>query len=145
MYRYVTFHANPADSLTRPPSYFFIIEKIQVHALPSHAQGASRNITPACVYSALYNLLDYAAGTVPVTAMDAARDAVWAHDAAARNVRGGRLDASVEIPIRRAYQRTVETGVAFPVGVQLVGRPYSEELVLRVMRELEASTARASA
>merc|ERR1711939_1196196 len=37
-----------------------------VHALPTHPQCASKDFTTACSYTALYNLLDYPGGTIPV-------------------------------------------------------------------------------
>lgn len=116
-----------------------------VHALPSHPQGSTVDFLPSISYSAIFNLLDYAAGTVPVTSIQESEgDGVWPHDASARNVRGLKLDANVEVSARKAYARTIATGVAFPVGVQVVARPLEEELVLRVLREIEVATQEAA-
>ena len=38
----------------------------------------------------------------------------------------------VEVPMRKMYAELLAEKVPFNVGVQLAGRPYSEELVLRV-------------
>ena len=46
-------------------------------------------------------------------------------------------DSKTVPAIRKAYQTLVDSGLALPVGVQVVGRPYTDEMVLRVMRELE--------
>lgn len=46
--------------------------------------------------------------------------------------RARKLDAMVEVPMRKMYAELLAENVPFNVGVQLAGRPYSEELVLRV-------------
>eukprot|EP00747_Dinoflagellata_sp_TGD_P222479 gnl/TRDRNA2_/TRDRNA2_94188_c0_seq1.p1 gnl/TRDRNA2_/TRDRNA2_94188_c0~~gnl/TRDRNA2_/TRDRNA2_94188_c0_seq1.p1 ORF type:complete len:583 (+),score=94.26 gnl/TRDRNA2_/TRDRNA2_94188_c0_seq1:50-1798(+) len=100
-----------------------------VHVLPAHPHMTSKDISPTCCYSALYNLLDYPAGTVPVTTLRP-EDSQW--ECPIR-------DSILEPKIRAVYAKSLAAETPFPVGVQLVGRPYKEELVIRGMRELETA------
>lgn len=100
-----------------------------VHVLPASAHMTTKDFTPTVCYTALQNLLDYPAGAVPVTTLQPS-DAAW--DSPIR-------DKLLDPPIRHAYVQAIEANVPFPIGVQLVGRPYAEEVVVRGMRELESA------
>jgi Asp-tRNA(Asn)/Glu-tRNA(Gln) amidotransferase A subunit family amidase len=100
-----------------------------VHVLPTSAHMTTKDFTPTCCYSALQNLLDYPAGVVPVTTLQPS-DAAW--DSPIR-------DKLLDPPIRHAYAQAIDANTPFPIGVQLVGRPYTEEVVTRGMRELESA------
>ncbi|HVE78128.1 MAG TPA: amidase family protein [Gemmatimonadaceae bacterium] len=99
------------DALVCPP-----------HALPALRHGSSYFLTSAACYSMLYNLLGMPAGVV-----------------AATRVRPG--EESDRPPSRDLVERTaasVERGSAgLPVGVQVVGRHWREDVVLAVMAALE--------
>ena len=43
-------------------------------------------------------------------------------------------------PLRKAYEAVIEAGLALPVGVQVMGKPMNEELVLRAMAILESKS-----
>jgi len=99
-----------------------------VHVLPAHPHMTSKRITPTVSYSALYNLLDYPAGVLPVTTVQPGD--VWESPI---------VDKILDPAVRRAYGQILAADVRFPVGVQLVGRPFQEELVLRGMMQLETA------
>lgn len=91
-----------------------------VTAIP-HNLGTA--LTPACSYTIFANVLDLPAGVVPV-----------------------RLVTQADLAVPRAAERdpweaaaaAADAGsVGLPVGVQVIGAPYAEATVLRVMREIE--------
>ncbi|MFO0726992.1 MAG: amidase family protein [Myxococcota bacterium] len=94
---------------------------------PAHATPALRHLDSADFAlggfpSMLYNFLNFPAGVIPLTRVRA--------DETNRSARADRLD-------RRAA--SVEEGSAgLPIGVQIVGRPWDEELVLELMIAVEA-------
>ncbi|MFW6049824.1 MAG: amidase family protein [Myxococcota bacterium] len=88
---------------------------------PACPHGTSHDFTLGICYVARYNLLNMPAGVVPVTRVRA--------DELVRDKPRDRLD-------RRAAQ--IEAASAgLPVGVQVAGRPWREEVVLAVMRAIE--------
>lgn len=98
-------------------------------AFPKSAK--SMFVTPAIAYTVLFNLLDYPAGTVPmgyVSKEDVQNSKVMAEE---YEKVGNRFLSEVF-----KYQETSE---GLPVGVQIVGKPWQEERVLYVMKELETS------
>lgn len=89
--------------------------------LPAYTHGASQQLGVGGGYAALYNLLGYPAGNVPITQVRP-------------NEEIGRV-ASLDLVERAA--RAVEHGSAgLPVGVQLVARPWQEHVALAAMRAL---------
>jgi fatty acid amide hydrolase len=84
--------------------------------------GASKGFTLASGYSILFNATQFPAGTVPVTRV--------------------RDDDATRAPGRDALERhaaRVDRGSAgLPVGVQVVGRPWRDHVVLAAMRAVEA-------
>ena len=93
-------------------------------ALPAFTHGSSNDLLTAGAYAALYNLLGYPAGVVPVT-----------------RVRQG--EESDRKQVRDVVQRAaakVESGsVGLPVGVQVVALPWQEHVALAAMKVIEAS------
>jgi Asp-tRNA(Asn)/Glu-tRNA(Gln) amidotransferase A subunit family amidase len=81
-------------------------------------------------YAAVYNLLDFPAGVLPV--IKVSRDDDDALDA--YSAEEGSRDG-----LYRLAAWALRGGVGLPVGVQLVGRPYEDEKVLHVMCQLEAA------
>ncbi|KAI4155324.1 MAG: hypothetical protein LQ340_001062 [Diploschistes diacapsis] len=99
-------------------------------ATPAVPHAGMRHAVAACGYTFLWNLLDYAAGVLPVTRVDAAADAVdEAFDV-------GRL-SGVARGAWGLYDAAKMQGL--PVGVQVVGRRWGEEEVLAGMEVVESA------
>jgi fatty acid amide hydrolase len=102
------------DALLCPPN-----------ALPALKHGASADLGPASVsYTAIYALLGWPAGVVPVT-----------------RVRAGEMDRrprAVDM-MARAARRTDQDSAGLPVGVQVAARPHREDLILAVMAAVEGA------
>jgi len=92
------------------------------YALPAPRHGDTADMPLAESYAMLFNLLGFPAGVAPVTRVSPDEE----------SVRPVRLDLA-----NRAARRSEAGSAGLPVGVQLAARPGGEELVLRVMRELE--------
>jgi Asp-tRNA(Asn)/Glu-tRNA(Gln) amidotransferase A subunit family amidase len=91
-------------------------------ALPAFTHGSSRDLGVAGGYTALYNLLGYPTGIVPLTRV--------------------RLEEEVgRTPSRDVVEQAalkVERGSAgLPVGVQVVARPWREHVALAAMQVIE--------
>ena len=99
---------------------------------PAFPHGGSRDLTPACSYTFLWNLLHFPAGTVPVSHTRA--------DECAYACPPAQDDAFAGVA-----KKAMVGAAGLPVGVQLVGLPYQEEAVLHAMRALEAALAQAQA
>ncbi|XP_060081151.1 fatty-acid amide hydrolase 1-like [Ylistrum balloti] len=92
-------------------------------AFPAVRSGNVFNVLGGVSYTVFFNLLNYPAGSMPitkVTAEDEANLAVY--------------------PTKTGYEKEIKKdsvgSKGLPVNVQCAGLPYQEELVLRVMREL---------
>jgi len=95
------------------------------NALPALKHGASADLGPASVsYTALYALLGWPAGVVPVTRVRPGE--------MDRRPRGGDM-------MDRAARRTDRDSAGLPVGVQVAARPHREDLILAVMSAVEAA------
>ncbi len=97
------------------------------YALPAPAHGSSGalNVTNAGSYAILYNLLGLTAGVAPVTRVNPGEESErsFGKDSAERAA------------------RTVEMNSAgLPVGVQVVARPWREDIVLALLEALEEQT-----
>jgi fatty acid amide hydrolase len=91
-------------------------------ALPAFTHGAARDLVLAGGYTALYNLLGYPAGVVPVTRVRA----------------GEESERPRSRDVVEQAARKVELGSAgLPVGVQVVARPWREHIALAAMRAIE--------
>ncbi|KAK4985995.1 hypothetical protein LTR50_005587 [Elasticomyces elasticus] len=107
----------PMDAILAPPN-----------ATPALPHGAMRDAVASCGYTFLFNLLDYSAGVVPVTRVDAATDALPSgFDVKKLN--------GVARGAYRFYDAREMHGL--PVAVQVVGRRLEEEKVLAVMKRVE--------
>jgi fatty acid amide hydrolase len=93
-------------------------------ALPALRHGASRAVGTAGPYATLYNLLGYPAGVVPFT-------------------RVGQGEAAGRMPSRdqveNAAYKTEMGSEGLPIGVQVVARPWREDVVLVIMDALESA------
>lgn len=103
-----------ADVVICPPS-----------ALPALKHGASGDLGPSSTnYTALYNLLAWPAGVVPVTR-------VRPTEVDRRKPGGDRMEA--------AARRVDADSAGLPVGVQVAARPNRDDLVLAVMGAIESA------
>ena len=91
------------------------------HVTPAAPHGTSKDFTLSFCYAARYNLLDFPAGVTPVTRVRP--------DETTRNSVRDRLD-------RRAAGIEAQ-GEGLPIGVQVVAKPYREEVALAVMMAIE--------
>lgn len=105
------------------------------HVLPTCPHGTTGDFVQSASYQYLANILDWTAGVVPVIRMnpanlDKTNDDWWA------NVHHAN-DRQTLRPLRRAYEAVTASNLALPVGVQVMAKPYADEVVLRVMGEIE--------
>jgi fatty acid amide hydrolase len=93
------------------------------NALPALPHGASRALAHCAVsYTALYNLLGWPAGVAPVTRVRPDEEQ-------------GRLGSGDAVT--RAAQQVDQGSAGLPVGVQVIGWPWQEEVVLATLLALE--------
>jgi fatty acid amide hydrolase len=94
--------------------------------VPALKHGLSAHLNVAAAYNFIYNLLDLPAGVQPVTRVRAGEDVYSApHGQQDRYAKKAALNAV--------------GSVGLPQGVQVVGMPFADETVLRVMAILEAA------
>ncbi|EMC99418.1 hypothetical protein BAUCODRAFT_21231 [Baudoinia panamericana UAMH 10762] len=98
------------------------------NATPAVPHGGMSSAASACGYTFLFNILDYAAGIVPVTHVDPIIDALPI-DFNIRKLNGVAQGAY------KQYSAIDMSGL--PVAVQVVGRRLEEEKVLSCMQRLE--------
>lgn len=87
-----------------------------------------------CVGTVLFNVVDSTAGVLPVTRVDATRDAAPA-DFTSASAGSWILERRVYGTADPAYDATKMHGL--PVGVQIVGRQWEEERVVAMLRIVE--------
>lgn len=107
--------------------YDFIL--CPVNATPALPHGCMHHAVSSCGYTFLWNLLDYSAGVIPVTKVDAALDALPADFKPSNGVEAGAY---------REYNSVAMAGL--PCAVQVVGgAPWrlSEEKTLACMKVVE--------
>jgi fatty acid amide hydrolase len=95
-------------------------------ATPAHLHGRSRNFVLAAARSMIFNAFQMPAGVVPVTLVRESETAL----------RTGR-DL-----LERQAARVDRASAGLPVGVQVVGMPWQDSLVLAAMRAIEEELAR---
>jgi fatty acid amide hydrolase len=91
------------------------------HAIPAMPLGTSGHLTLTLSYAFRYVMLNFPAGVVPVTRVQAGEQT--------------RADAQEDVEKRCAQAQIGTEGL--PVGVQVVGRPYREDVVLAVMQAVQ--------
>ena len=96
------------------------------HVLPAVKHGQYQAVSFTCSFTMLYNVLDAPAGVCPVTTVRST-DTYTSQHPPPTNL----LDKAA----RKCYDPTESAGL--PVGVQIAGAPYQDELVLRAMKEIE--------
>jgi fatty acid amide hydrolase len=92
------------------------------YATPALPHGASKGFTLASSYSMVFNATQFPAGVVPVTRVRDA-EAMRDHGRDRLELQAAEVDAK---------------SVGLPVGVQVVGRPWRDSVVLAVMGAIEA-------
>lgn len=92
-------------------------------ALPAWRHGATEELVVAGGYAVLYNLLGYPTGVVPFTRVRPGEESV-------RPPSGD--------PMEQTARATEEGSAGLPVGVQVIGRPWREHVVLSTMVALES-------
>lgn len=95
--------------------------------LPAVAHGMSRDILPMFTHSFLWNMVHYPVGALPVTT-------VRADELDYSKAEGAGTDA-----FNQAAAEALKGAEGMPFGVQIAARPYHDELVLRLMKELEGA------
>uniref|UniRef100_T1J1L1 fatty acid amide hydrolase n=1 Tax=Strigamia maritima TaxID=126957 RepID=T1J1L1_STRMM len=93
-------------------------------SFPAPPHKYPEKLLPSCFVTVLYNLLNFPAGVVPVTTETEQDQA---------ELESYRQD---DLVFRLAKQAT-RGAIDMPLGVQVVGLPWQEEKVLRIMNELE--------
>lgn len=92
------------------------------HAVPAMAHGTSGDFTLSLSYAFRYTFLNFPAGVVPVTR-------VSQREASEARSDGDRVEKKVAA--------TEAAGAGLPVGVQLIARPYREDVALAVMAAVQ--------
>ncbi|XP_039340934.1 vitamin D3 hydroxylase-associated protein-like [Mauremys reevesii] len=93
---------------------------------PAFNKGYPGKLFAASSYTNLYNVLNFPAGVVPVSAV------TEADEEELKNYKGHYGD-----PWDKRLREAVEGAVGLPVAVQCVALPWQEELCLRFMKEVE--------
>ncbi|GFS03583.1 fatty-acid amide hydrolase 1 [Elysia marginata] len=93
----------------------------------ANTSGVDGQLLSAVTYTSLYNVVNFPAGTLPVTKVTKT-DVAKTMDSSFYEAKTG---------IEKIIQADSEGTEGLPVGIQIVGLPYTEELVLRLMRELD--------
>jgi len=115
-------------------------------ALPAVPHGASKDMMPLFCHTFLWNALHYPSGTMPITKVQAGEDTY---------LTGAALEAALKLEseavstgnysvvgcskdrFSKAAHRAAIGSVGLPVSVQIAAAPYRDELVLRLMSDLE--------
>ncbi|GAB7357576.1 hypothetical protein MBLNU459_g0086t1 [Dothideomycetes sp. NU459] len=100
------------------------------NATPAVPHDGMRDAVSSCGYTFLFNLLDYSCGILPVTHVDATKDAL-PKDFNIRKLNGVAQGAY------KLYDAKAMAGL--PVAIQVVGRRLEEEKVLAVMERIEGA------
>ncbi|GAA6086239.1 vitamin D3 hydroxylase-associated protein-like [Tachysurus ichikawai] len=107
-------------------------EKLELDVLlcpmlgPAYNFNYTGKLSSALSYTALYNVLNFPVGVVPVTQVTAEDEDQMKH------YTGNYGDIC-----DKTFVKAIRDGVGLPVAVQCVARPWQEEMCLRLMREVE--------
>jgi Asp-tRNA(Asn)/Glu-tRNA(Gln) amidotransferase A subunit family amidase len=93
-------------------------------ALPAFVHGACRDLGLAGSYSMLANILGFPAGVVPLTRVRAGEEVS----------RRRSFDA-----VERAAHATEKGSTSLPIGVQIIARPWREDIALAVLSAIETA------
>ena len=121
------FRARYAAALDAPAGGKVDLVLMPAYGVPAVRHGASANMPVAGSYSLLSPVLGYPAGVVPVTRVRAGEET-------------GR--AKVSDVVHKTAWEADQGSVGLPVGVQLMGRPWRDDVVLAAMRVIEQAARR---
>ncbi len=107
-------------------------------AVPALEHGRTKDLSPLALSTILFNIVDSTAGVLPVTRVDAERDATPANFLEG-STGSWILEKKVYAGESPAYDSKKMEGL--PVGVQIVGRQYEDERVLALMKIIENASA----
>eukprot|EP00127_Corallochytrium_limacisporum_P000147 Clim_evm8s6 gene=Clim_evmTU8s6 len=93
-------------------------------ALPAVPLGMSKNLLPTYIYMFYWNLMHWPAGVAPVTR-------IRANEAHYNNP-----DAPQDM-LTKAAKKVMKGSEGLPMSVQVVARPFQDELIMRVMADIE--------
>lgn len=105
-----------------------------VHAVPAFPHGDSVDLVLAAIYSFVFNLIGFPAGSVAIVRSPATQTQN-SPQPEPQVANPSRLDVVV-----KKTERAVRTSSHLPVGVQVVAEPWREDVVLGVMRYLAQSS-----
>jgi fatty acid amide hydrolase len=123
----MNYRAAFAAALDHAPGGPIDLVLMPAFGVPAVRHGAAADMPVAGTYSLLSPVLGYPAGVVPVTRVRAAEES-------------GRKKSS-DLVHKRAFEADCESA-GLPVGVQLMGRPWRDEVVLAAMRVIEQAARR---
>lgn len=89
--------------------------------------GLPNKTFPAIMYTILYNIVDYPAGVVPITRVTTEDERMTALE----------YDKTKDIFAKLVYRANMEGSIGLPVGVQCVASTFNEEIVSRLMKQIE--------
>jgi len=118
----MNYRAAFAAALDGSPAGRIDLVLMPAYGVPAVRHGASANMPVAGTYSLLSPVLGYPAGVVPVTRVRATEES-------------GRTKSSDVV--RKTAFETDRESAGLPVGVQVMGRPWRDEVVLAAMRLIE--------
>ncbi|KAL7643325.1 UNVERIFIED_CONTAM: hypothetical protein RMT77_006617 [Armadillidium vulgare] len=95
-----------------------------VYPIPAPQEEIPMKIIPACVYTFIYNYLDFPSGTLSVT-KETDEDQKKLQDYPQQDF------------LFKLAKKATEGATGLPIGVLITGRPWQEELVCRGMMELQ--------
>lgn len=96
-------------------------------AVPALEHGRTKDLSPLCLATVMFNIVDSTAGVLPVTRVDAERD-VAPENFLEGSTGSWILEKKVYGGTEPAYDAAKMAGL--PVAVQVVGRQYEDERVL---------------
>jgi fatty acid amide hydrolase len=128
-----TYRATLLDEMDAQRIDLLLCPPYATAALP---HGASKSFTLGSSYSILFNVTQFPAGAVPVTRVRP-EEASRGIERTASGIAGAWANLRQDAIVRRAA--AIDEGSAgLPVGVQVVGRPWRDDLVLAAMQAIEA-------
>jgi len=95
------------------------------HALPAYPHGAAKDLSFACSYTFLLNLINLPAGVVPVTVATLQEEGLYSPPPEQDDL------------FAKKARATLKDIAGLPVGVQVATLPWRDELCLRLMQDLE--------
>ena len=123
-----SWHSNSLDCVICPAAA----------ALPAYCHGESKDLTLSHSYTFLYNLLPFPAGVVPITRVKKEKgEEEYTAESVGEKGRQGKGKEFMNDGLAAKARKVCEGSDGLPIGVQVAGLTWNDEMVLRVMKELE--------